>query len=232
MSQENSNPPSSTSEAPSASGTSNKNSGLTDRTLACFCNNVSITTVNEAIQKNNAKSLTEIYDLTGAGVGPCGGSCRSFLKTLLAHHVPSPSPELADVTIPTELYQAASLFNRRYYWETHEVLEGLWLRSIGKEKIFYQGLIQAAAALYHVLNSNPQGVIKLADSAQEKLRPFLPEFQTVKIENIVLKLGFFSNQAREILGSTLSGFDYKQLPQMVIGEEMDSKCSPGSAEKS
>ncbi len=115
----------------------------------------------------------------------------------------------------------ASLFNRRYYWETHEVLEGLWLESSGSEKVFLQGLIQAAAAFYHVLNANPQGVLKLSQSAQEKLKGFGETHMSVPLENLRTQLSFFKDQAREILGNTRSGFDYNQLPRLTIGSDMD-----------
>ena len=91
----------------------------------------------------------------------------------------------------------------------------------GKKKLFYQGLIQASAALYHVLNANPQGCLKLGQEALKKLQNFPAGFLTLKTEDVLEKLEVLVNQAREILGQTRSGFDYKILPHILVGADMD-----------
>jgi len=50
---------------------------------------------------------------------------------------------------PAEYLRGIELFNAGEYFRCHEVLESLWLVSCGREKLFYQGLIMAAVALYH-----------------------------------------------------------------------------------
>lgn len=50
--------------------------------IICRCNNVSRETIEQAI-RDGARTLNEIFDLTSAGVGPCGGSCRRKLAPLL-----------------------------------------------------------------------------------------------------------------------------------------------------
>ncbi len=52
-------------------------------------------------------------------------------------------------------------FNERDFFEAHEVWESLWLECVGPERIFYQGLIQAAVALFHFGNGNLRGAAKL-----------------------------------------------------------------------
>ncbi|MCB0348580.1 MAG: (2Fe-2S)-binding protein [Bdellovibrionales bacterium] len=41
----------------------------------CLCNSISEKVIKSAIEKG-IKDADELYDRTGAGVGPCGGSCR------------------------------------------------------------------------------------------------------------------------------------------------------------
>lgn len=41
-------------------------------------------------------------------------------------------------------------FNRQDFYECHESLEHIWLAEEGDNRLFYQGLIQAASAFYHV----------------------------------------------------------------------------------
>lgn len=54
--------------------------------IICKCNIISQETIQAAIE-GGCKTLNEIFDATNAGVGPCGGSCRRILKTMLDKHL-------------------------------------------------------------------------------------------------------------------------------------------------
>jgi bacterioferritin-associated ferredoxin len=64
--------------------------------IICLCNNVTRETIEAAIVGGVA-TLNEIFDLTTAGVGPCGGSCRRKLGPMLDHYLETktllPAPE-------------------------------------------------------------------------------------------------------------------------------------------
>ena len=187
----------------------------------CFCNNVHRQQIQQAIAAG-ATTLDSVYETCGAGVGPCGGTCRVKIKTLIQEHSlkdPAPGSSSKAWDPPSELVEAISLFNRRYYWEAHEVLEELWLEVRGPERLFYQGIIQAAAAFYHVLNANPRGVLKLAQDSQDKLKKYFPSYESIPLKELFDNLEDFKNQAREILGNTRSGFDYDKLPKISIEEK-------------
>jgi hypothetical protein len=62
-------------------------------------------------------------------------------------------------------------FNDGDFFEAHEVWEGLWLETSGPERRFYQGLIQAAVALYHFGNGNLRGASGETVCLQEDLIP-------------------------------------------------------------
>ncbi len=59
-------------------------------------------------------------------------------------------------------------FNRRLYFEGHEVLEVLWLRErAGPNGAFYKGLIQLAGAFVHLQKSRPgpaEALFRLAEA--------------------------------------------------------------------
>ena len=57
------------------------------------------------------------------------------------------------------------LFNEREFFACHDVLEELWGDVQGPEKQFYQGLIQAAVALFHFENGNLGGARRMHLSA-------------------------------------------------------------------
>jgi bacterioferritin-associated ferredoxin len=54
--------------------------------IVCRCNNISRETIETAI-RDGAQTMNEIFDLTTAGVGPCGGTCRRKLGPLLDHYL-------------------------------------------------------------------------------------------------------------------------------------------------
>ncbi len=192
-----------------------------NKNILCFCNSIDESTVEDSIVRGGARTLAEVFDKCGAGTGPCGGSCREEIKSLIEKNTTQTKNAAPHWVPPRGLTEAISLFNRRYYWETHEVLENMWLEESGKTKIFYQGLIQAAASFYHVLNANPKGVIRLAEEASQKLRTFLPAYEGIPLTGLVSALEVLTSQAKEILGSFRSGFDYDLLPTLSLGEDMD-----------
>lgn len=81
------------------------------------------------------------------------------------------------------LTRARDLFNAGAYWDAHEALETVWRSIISEEEaLVWQGLIQAAAALWHRRRDNPHGVEVVGRGALEKLAgPARPdvEFETV-----------------------------------------------------
>jgi predicted metal-dependent hydrolase len=65
-------------------------------------------------------------------------------------------------------------FNRRDFFEAHEVWEELWADNAGPDRSFYQGLIQAAVGLLHFENGNLRGARKLYRTSRAYMEPFFP----------------------------------------------------------
>ena len=57
-------------------------------------------------------------------------------------------------------------WNDARFFEAHEVLEGLWMRTRDE---FQRGLIQLAAALYHIQRDNLKGARTMCDRALPRL---------------------------------------------------------------
>lgn len=189
-----------------------------EKKLACFCNNIPYEAVEAWTKGSKSTSLSDLQDETQAGCGPCGGSCRPILTQIVNNaHQKTPAPK---GTLPPDFVKAISLFNRRYYWETHEILEDLWMEEVGKTKTFYQAIIQGAAALYHVLNANPKGVIKLSGDSLAKILGPRENPWEIDITPLISALNSYKTQAEEILGQTRSGFDYACLPQIRLDEHL------------
>jgi hypothetical protein len=86
---------------------------------------------------------------------------------------------LTVVDRPAILTRARDLFNAGAYWEAHEALETVWRSIINEEeRLVWQGLIQAAAALWHQRRDNSHGVEVVGGAALQKLAgPGRPEVE-------------------------------------------------------
>jgi predicted metal-dependent hydrolase len=88
--------------------------------------------------------------------------------------------------------QAIELFNRREFFDCHDVLEELWNETLGPEREFYQGMIHAAVALFHFGEGNLGGARKMYGSAVRYLAPYRPRYFGVDLDRFLtqLQLGF------------------------------------------
>ena len=82
------------------------------------------------------------------------------------------------------------LYNYGYWWEAHEAWEGLWVmaKKESLERIFLQGLIQAAAALLKARAGNVHAAGKLWEKARPKLervRAAAPEYMGLNLAEFV-----------------------------------------------
>lgn len=73
---------------------------------------------------------------------------------------------------PEKYVEGIRLFNDEDFFECHDVLEELWAETLGDDKKFLQGLIQASVALFHFGNENLGGARKLYHASLEKLEPY------------------------------------------------------------
>jgi uncharacterized protein len=94
--------------------------------------------------------------------------------------------------------QGIDLFNQGLFFDSHEAWEQAWLRSSGQEKLFYQGLIQAAAAILHAQRGNVAGSGTLWAEAIEKLGPLPDVFMAIALEDLRAGLERFFDQAVNI----------------------------------
>jgi predicted metal-dependent hydrolase len=94
--------------------------------------------------------------------------------------------------------EGISLFNDGKFFECHEAWEEIWKRSSGQEKLFYQGVIQAAVAILHAQRGNLMGAASLYSKASAKL-DHLPS------EHMGIALGELRDALKEFFGVALSG---------------------------
>ena len=72
------------------------------------------------------------------------------------------------------LDQGIDLFNRRYFFEAHDVWEEVWRAEHGPARNFFKGLIHLAGGFHHYTNGNLRGSAALLTSGIAYLKPYLP----------------------------------------------------------
>ena len=79
--------------------------------------------------------------------------------------------------------EGIDLFNRKEFWEAHEAWEEVWMRCGEESRIFFQGIIQAAAA-YHLILVNRRfaGAKNNIEKSLSKLELFSGRFLGVDVE--------------------------------------------------
>lgn len=96
----------------------------------------------------------------------------------------------ASATSP-EYLQAIACFNAGEYFAAHEWLEILWRRSVGTERHFYHGLIQAAVALHHFHRGHRRAAHRLAERALTHLAEVPTPFRGLDVADFAEQLRRF-----------------------------------------
>jgi len=87
--------------------------------------------------------------------------------------------------------EGIELFNHGRFFECHEAWEEAWKGSAGAEKIYYQGIIQAAVAILHAQRGNLDGASKLHAKARAKIDPLPDEHMGVALGELRSELEKF-----------------------------------------
>jgi predicted metal-dependent hydrolase len=107
--------------------------------------------------------------------------------------------------------RGVALFNRGDFFACHEVWEELWLRSTGAEKIFYQGLIQTAAAILHAERGNSRGASSTWRKAHAKLAMLPARHQGIA-------LGELLDAVAKFLADASASAELPARPRIVLCE--------------
>ncbi len=90
------------------------------------------------------------------------------------------------------------LYNAGLFYEAHEEWELAWRSAEGDLKLFYQGLIQAAAALLHHSRGNSRGAHVCVTKALQKLESLPASIMGLDLATYTGELrDFFAQNGRE-----------------------------------
>ncbi|MGI8905322.1 MAG: DUF309 domain-containing protein [Candidatus Sumerlaeaceae bacterium] len=76
------------------------------------------------------------------------------------------------------------LFNERYFYDCHEVLEDLWLDNDDSSRQFYQGLIHLATAYQHLFRGNMPGSEQRFASTLEYLGGYPERYEGLQLQSL------------------------------------------------
>jgi predicted metal-dependent hydrolase len=94
---------------------------------------------------------------------------------------------IRDQDIDDDLQRSLVLWDKELFFETHEVLEKLWMKAEGTEKLILQALIRAAGYFIHLGTGNQVGAEKMAARAYETLSRYRREAHSIKGLGLLLE---------------------------------------------
>ncbi|MDX1534206.1 MAG: DUF309 domain-containing protein [Thermoplasmata archaeon] len=109
-----------------------------------------------------------------------------------------PSEGERRLRIHRALREGAELYNRGHFFETHEVLEDVWLLEEGEDKPFLQGLIKIAAAFVHYQKGTYQGMWDLLQAGLQTLEPYRPAHRGVELARFLDEVGEWIPRAKRL----------------------------------
>lgn len=103
------------------------------------------------------------------------------------------APVEPELTAEERLLLATGLaqFNDRLFFESHDTLEEAWSGLRGAPRDFFQGLIQAAVAFYHLGNGNRAGAQSVLGRSLSRLERFPARYSGVEVEPLRVSLRAF-----------------------------------------
>ncbi len=140
-------------------------------------------------------------------------------------HAPKAKPEDFRQRPPAELpmseknwkdfERGVKFFNEKEFWHSHEAWEEVWKHHGEDERLFFQGLIQLAAAYHHLLiKKSYRGLMNNFEKAYAKLEVFLPEYLGVPVRPLLTFIEKGREEAERVGEDGIDGFNTKLIPKL------------------
>ena len=107
------------------------------------------------------------------------------------------------------LERARAAWDAGLFFEVHEILEPVWLEESEPRRTTLQGLIMAAAALYHLERGNRTGATSLSREAARRLGHASPEFP-IDVEPLAAALEALAEKVER--GEIRTSKDIRDVP--------------------
>ncbi|MFQ6013772.1 MAG: DUF309 domain-containing protein [Thermoplasmata archaeon] len=111
----------------------------------------------------------------------------------------TPSEEEREARLGRALRDGVDLYNAGRFFESHEVLEDVWLEEEGDDRAFLQGIIKLAAAFHHYGKGTYQGMWNLLRAGSRMLQPFRPAYRGVELAHFLTQIETWIPRAQRLL---------------------------------
>ena len=109
------------------------------------------------------------------------------------------------------------LYNAGRHWDAHEVLEDLWRTTADpRRRLFFQGIIQLAAAFVHAERGNMRGVRSLLAKARAKLETVPTPYLRLDVAALLEEMASADRAARAVADDPRRRFDWRCKPHLVL----------------
>jgi uncharacterized protein len=113
-----------------------------------------------------------------------------------------------------EVQRGIGLFNRGEFLQCHDYLEERIPFESGQAAEFFHGLMELAAACYHLKQGNIFGARYLLTSAADLLSPCRPSYQGIDVESLVAQIDHCRVLTNPLADDEDLGFDESYLPRI------------------
>ncbi len=114
------------------------------------------------------------------------------------------------------LQRGADLFNRREFFEAHEVWEAAWRIHPGEPAYFLHGLIQIAAGFVKLQRGEPRGAALNLEKGRGKLERFAPARHGLDVAALLADTARWIATAKAMADSDQTEYDATALPRLSI----------------
>ncbi len=119
--------------------------------------------------------------------------------------------EVPEVDVEAGLEKGIREFNDAAFFECHDTLEAVWMEVRGRERLFFQGLVQLAIGYYHLVCENYAGAEHLLGRGIQKLEGFLPCQRGIDLADLV---GRALRTLAEIRAGKREAYDPASIPKI------------------
>ena len=109
------------------------------------------------------------------------------------------------------------LYNKRKFYEAHEIWEDLWTEYRQADDKFIQALIQLSVGYFHISNINKRGAVSLFNKSLSKFELFKGIHRKINVDLIIKNIKFTLNSLEKV--DKIEDFNWKTVEEIEFIDE-------------
>ena len=119
--------------------------------------------------------------------------------------------------LPQPYLECIRLYNAGRHWHAHEALEDLWRATADPERrLFFQAVIQLAAAFVHAERGNMRGVRRLLAKSRAKLATVPSPYLALDVAELLRAMAAAAGEAQAVAADPRRAFDWRRKPRLAL----------------